>query len=136
MPTLLDLAGIEQPQSPFRGREVAPIKGVSWLPYLRGEAERIYSTDEITGWELFGRMALRKGDYKALFIPKPHGPERWQLFDLASDPGEPIDLAEDQRQRLDDMIRDFQEYALENQVIIQDASTRETWSRTVPSLAN
>lgn len=128
MPTFLDLSRTETPSSPFRGREVAPIKGRSWLPYLLGDTDHIHDANEVTGWELFGRMALRKGDYKALFIPKPHGPERWQLFDLAADPGETVDLAEREPDRLDAMIRDFQNYALQNQVIIQDASMRDTWS--------
>ena len=130
-PTVLELAGTAPPGKTWRGREISPIKGKSWMPYLRGEEEKIHSHDEITGWELFGRMALRKGDYKALFIPKPHGPEKWQLFDLRTDQGEVNDLAETMPDKLAELISDFQQYALENGVIIQDASMRDAWDRGV-----
>ncbi|KAJ5732491.1 hypothetical protein N7493_003972 [Penicillium malachiteum] len=126
-PTLLELSGTPIPVSSWKGREIAPVQGCSWLPYLRGEVSRIHDADEVTGWELFGRMALRKGTYKALFIPRPHGPERWQLFNIELDPGETNDLAEHHPEKLADMIRDFQNYALENQVIVQDSSVRDSW---------
>ena len=31
---------------------------------------------------------------KIVFIPKPKGPEKWQLYNLAKDPGEVHDLAD------------------------------------------
>ena len=105
MPTILELAGTKPPSSTFMGRDVAPLKGRSWLPYFKGSVSKIHEDDEITGWELFGRMALRKGDYKALFIPKPHGPEKWQLFNVRLDPGETNDLAGSNPTKLDELVR-------------------------------
>lgn len=98
-PTLLQLAGIPHPAAlstppMYKNREVVPMRGVSWLPYLSGAAKTVHADDSIHGWELFGRMAVRRGKFKALFIPEPYGPERWQLFDLESDPGETKDLVE------------------------------------------
>lgn len=130
-PTILELAGTKMPGATYRGRAISPIKGRSWIPYLTGAVDRIHLEDEITGWELFGRMALRKGDFKALFIPRPHGPERWQLFNLRVDPGETDDLAERDPAKLQELIRDFQDYATDNGVIIQDASMRDSWDQTV-----
>lgn len=125
-PTWLDLAGTQLLEGTWEGRKVVPIKGRSWLPYLRRQEDRIHADDEITGWELFGRKALRKGGYKALFIPKPHGPEKWQLFNLRDDQGETKDLAEADPEKLRELIRDFKRYALENGVILDDANT-ESW---------
>ena len=73
-PTILELAGTPLPGPRWRDRDISPIKGRSWVSYLAGQEDKIHDSDEVTGWELFGRMALRKGDFKALFIPKPHGP--------------------------------------------------------------
>jgi hypothetical protein len=54
---------------------------------------------------------------KAVFIPKPKGTERWQLYDLATDPGEVRDLAEEQPEVLKEMLALWDRYVLENGVI-------------------
>lgn len=66
--------------------------------------------------------------WSSLFIPKPHGLERWQLIDLATNPSETVDLAEKEPERLEAMICDSQDYALQNQVVIQDAGMRDVWT--------
>jgi hypothetical protein len=84
---------------------------------LQGNRERIHDVDHVTGWELLGRGAIRKGDTKAVFIPKPKGTERWQLYDLATDPGEVRDLAEEQPDVLKELLALWDQYVLENGVI-------------------
>jgi arylsulfatase len=54
---------------------------------------------------------------KAVFIPKPKGTERWQLYDLATDPGEVRDLAEEQPDVLKELLALWDQYVLENGVI-------------------
>ena len=92
-PTLLELAGVAHPGDEYHGREVAPIRGRSLLPYLSGDAESVHEDTSGTGWELFGRYAIRQGDWKAIHLPEPYGPGDWQLYDLSADPGEINDLA-------------------------------------------
>ena len=41
-----------------------------------------------------GKAAIRQGDYKAVFIPPPKGPGKWQCYDLGTDLGEVHELAE------------------------------------------
>lgn len=48
-PTLLDMAGVALPSSPWKGREVAAVKGRSWLPYLKGAEIRVHDETETTG---------------------------------------------------------------------------------------
>src|SRR5215469_5008557 len=67
-------------------------------------AEAAHDPQEAIGWELFGRRAIRQGDWKALFIPVPAGPGAWQLFDLAADPGETNDLARSDPVRLNALL--------------------------------
>jgi arylsulfatase len=93
-PMLLDLAGAEHPGETWHGRKIAPLRGRSLLPYLEGQTNAVHPPDYATGWELFGRRAIRQGDWKAVYIPSPSwSTASWQLYDLAKDPGETSDLA-------------------------------------------
>ncbi|TKY84704.1 hypothetical protein EX895_005784 [Sporisorium graminicola] len=118
LPTLLQLAGTQHPGSTFRGRPVLQPKGQSWVPFLTNTSEQIHGDDHVTGWELFGQQAIRKGNWKAVFIPAPNGPERWQLYNIEKDPGETEDLAESHAKILDDLIQHWTEYVAETGTIL------------------
>ncbi len=64
----------------------------------------VHDADTGTGWELFGRRAIRQGDWKALHLPAPYGPGTWQLYDLARDHGEVHDLAASRPDKLADLL--------------------------------
>ncbi|KAI1424648.1 alkaline-phosphatase-like protein [Xylaria sp. FL1777] len=116
-PTILDMAGVTHPAPTYQGREVVPMRGKSMVPYLAKKADTIHEKDFINGWETCGRAACRRGDWKIVFIPKPKGPERWQLYNLAKDPGEVHDLAEQEPERLKELIKLWDIYVLETGVI-------------------
>ena len=80
------------------------MRGRSLVDYLTGAAETVHDADTGTGWELFGRRAIRQGDWKALYLPAPYGPGGWQLYDLASDPGEIDDLAASRPDKLAELL--------------------------------
>ncbi|GME64850.1 arylsulfatase [Neofusicoccum parvum] len=117
-PTILDLAGVKHPGTEWKGREIKPMRGVSWVPYLTrgsndGAITNIHKEDFVQGWELFGRMAIRKQHWKATFIPEPFGPNKWQLFDLAADPGETKDQAEASPEKLKELLTEWEKYVEE-----------------------
>lgn len=116
MPTFLELAGIEQPTSPYNGRDIFEIQGVSMMPGLTGNDPG----DRVVGWELFGRSAVRMGDWKIRMLEEPYGPGRWQLFDLANDPTETIDLSEDKPEKLKELLAEWDDYVLRNGVFPPD----------------
>jgi arylsulfatase len=116
-PTILQMAGVKHPAPTYQGREVVHMRGKSMLPFLTGSASSVHPADHITGWETCGRAAVRCGDWKIVFIPKPKGPEKWQLYNLAKDPGEVHDLAEKDPERLQRMIKMWDQYVLETGVI-------------------
>lgn len=116
MPTFLELAGIEQPTSPYNGREIFDIQGVSMLPGLDGKAEK----NRVVGWELLGRAAVRKGDWKIRLLEEPYGPGEWQLFNLAEDPTETTDLAAEKPGKLKEMLVEWDAYIRRNGVIPAD----------------
>ncbi|BBZ78638.1 arylsulfatase [Mycolicibacterium anyangense] len=124
-PTVLELAGAEHPGTEYRGREVEPMRGRSMVPYLSGEADAVHDSDTGTGWELFGRRAIRQGDWKALQLPPPYGPGTWQLYDLSRDPGEIHDLAAARPDKLADLLELWDRYVEENGVILGPVSLFE-----------
>ncbi|MFT4046235.1 MAG: arylsulfatase [Solimonas sp.] len=116
-PTILDLAGVAHPGTRYKGREIHPLKGVSLLPYLNGETETVHPEQEAIGWELFGRRAIRQGNWKAVYIPRPVRPAAWQLYDLESDPGEIHDLAAEKPGKLAELLAHWDEYVTQNGVL-------------------
>ncbi|KAL2406416.1 Arylsulfatase [Exophiala dermatitidis] len=114
-PTLLDLAGIKHPGSVYRGRPIVPMRGKSWVPYFSNpDAHRhIHGDDTVTGWELFNRQALRKGKWKAVMIPEPYGPGKWQLYNLETDPGETDDLGATFSDKLQELLKHWDDYVKE-----------------------
>ena len=117
MPTLLELAGINHPDK-WKGRPVERMRGRSLVPYLQGRTETVHGVGEPTGFELFGRRAIRDGDWKALWLPKPYGPGAWQLYDLARDPGETVDRAAAEPDRLRALVAAWDRYVLETGVVL------------------
>ncbi len=128
-PTLLDLAGLTQPTS-FAGHPILPYEGHSLRPVLTAQAEGVRSADEPVGYELFFRRALRKGDWKAVFLPKGGtgytrngvGEGRWQLFNVARDPGESKDLAAAEPARLTELVAAYDSYAKAKGVVALPAN--------------
>ncbi|RAL11977.1 arylsulfatase [Aspergillus homomorphus CBS 101889] len=116
-PSILEMADVQHPAPRYRGREVVPMRGKSFYPWAKGESARIHEQEFIQGWETCGRAALRFGDWKIVYIPKPKGPERWQLYNLVDDPGEVHDLAEKYPDRLKQLLKLWDQYVLETGVI-------------------
>lgn len=50
-------------------------------------------------------------------VPKPKGPEKWQLYNLAKDPGEIHDLADQEPERMEKMTKLWDQYVLETGVV-------------------
>lgn len=117
LPTVLELAGVQHPGNEYKGRKVHTPRGKSWVSYLRGKQDHIHSEDTVTGWELFGQQAIRKGKYKAVYIPKPFGDSEWQLFDIKADPGETKDLAKKESEKLNEMLTHWTDYVAETGLI-------------------
>ena len=69
------------------------------------------------GWELCGRAAIRGGNWKAVFIPAPKGPHKWQLYDLSKDPGEIHDQADSHGAKLDELLVHWDKYVEECGVV-------------------
>ena len=123
-PTLLDYAGLKQPAT-FAGRPILPHQGHSLRPLLTAAAPAVRAADEAVGYELIYRRALRKGDWKVVYLAagtnrytrKGVSTGRWQLFDVARDPGETRDLAAAEPARLAELVAAYDAYAKEKGVV-------------------
>lgn len=113
-PTMLDLAGAPAPHGTFRGREIVQIRGVSWVPHLTSpnlDLSTVHPADTyVTGWELFGLRAIRRGPWKALWMPPPRGKAQWELYNVVEDPGEIHNRAQDRADILITLMEDWDGY--------------------------
>ncbi|MEM7697244.1 MAG: arylsulfatase [Verrucomicrobiota bacterium] len=86
--TAAEIAGIEPS---------ADHTGISFAPTLRGDSAQ--AEHEYLLWEFYekgGKQAIRKGDWKGVRLQRHQNPDgAWELYDLANDPGETRNLAEE-----------------------------------------
>ena len=119
-PTFLEIAKTIHPGEQYQGKAIHPIKGKSMIAMLNGTTNIVHPENNVMGWELFNRKAIRKGAWKSVWIEKPHGNDRWSLFNLKDDPLEQYDLAGKNTQKLNEMISLWKTYKKENGIIIDE----------------
>ncbi|MEM7279842.1 MAG: sulfatase-like hydrolase/transferase, partial [Pseudomonadota bacterium] len=116
MPTFLELASIDHQTK--EGYE--PVTGQSQLTVL-ADREAVSNADErVLATELFGKRAVRKGDWKIVHMPQPYGGDRWRLYNLKDDLAESIDLSEQYPEKFNEMLALWDTYQQENSVILPD----------------
>lgn len=118
LPTFLELANTSHPGTTSSGEPVAPPRGASLLPLLRGETDAVHGPDYWVGWELYGHRAVRRGNWKIVWDPREGDDAAWQLFNLAEDPGEQHDLAAAEPERVRELESLWDRYVHENGVIL------------------
>ena len=132
MPTLLDAAGSSYPKT-YKGQELPALIGKSWNKMLAGETDSPRTEKDYIAWEIFGNRALRQGDWKLRWQYKPFGKGEWELFNLASDPAERVDLATQQPEKLKTLLASWDGYVKDNNVIIPSRSPFENlWDQLPP----
>ena len=122
-PTVLELAGVAHPGTEYRGREVAPMRGRSLLPYLSGDTEAVHDDRHRTpagSCSAAGPFARATG--KRCYLPEPYGPGAWQLYDLSADPGEIDDLAASRPDKLAELLVLWDRYVEDTGVILDPVS--------------
>ncbi len=107
-PTILDVAGIGP-------GEISPMQGMSFLKALSGDSIGP-SHDEPLAFEIYGARAVYRDHWKSLWLGPPLGKGEWQLFDLATDPGETLNLANDVPDVVLELESAWETFAEENDV--------------------
>ena len=104
-PTFLELIGLEAPAN-IAGVPQMPIEGVSFAPSIADPSVPSKATAQY--FEMFGHRGLWKDGWKAVsFHPSgtPFENDKWELFHLDRDFSEVDDLAEQEPERLAEMIK-------------------------------
>lgn len=119
-PTLLDLADVEHPGANYKGKTVAPMNGISMLPLLQNGKLPEEAENRVLAFELMGKRAVRKGDWKIVHMRPPYGIDAWQLYNLKDDLAEENDLSSRHPEKLKELEALWDEYVRENNVILPD----------------
>lgn len=117
VPTLLELAAGDEPNSSYKNSEVLRPEGSSMLAHLDGQSSTVHPPDRPIGYEMAGNSALFKGDLKLVKDLAPFGDNAWHLYDIRRDPTESRDLKEQQPEVFKSMQADMQEYLASNGVV-------------------
>ena len=114
MPTLLNVAGIEYPLTyhtdvePKKEHQIKPVEGISLVPLFTG---RPIKRSAPLGFEHHGNLALRDGQWKIVSAYRNNQPTQWHLYDMQADRTELNDLAEENPQKLAEMVAQWQVWA-------------------------
>ena len=128
-PTFYELAGAKHPGTEYRGKPALPVTGKSMLGYLTGKQAFVHDANEAIGWELGGRKALRKGDWKIVYSNKPWGTGEWELYNLANDRAETNNLSAKNPDKLKELVAEWPKYVADNGVIeIENLAARPGYS--------
>ena len=84
------------------------------MPFLTGESDAEPHKDLY--WRLGARTAYRLGDWKLLKNPN----KEWQLYNLAKDPGETVDLSGKMPDLRTELIETWNAYAKETGVVLPE----------------
>ena len=115
MPTFLELAKTTHP-SEYNGRKVLPLQGISQLPNWINNT----TNERELGFEIYGMLSYRFGEWKILKMPSPYGTGQWQLYNLKNDLSEQTDLAGEKPDILKELIEKYELYADKNGVVVPD----------------
>ena len=126
-PTFVELAGASHLKAGSDGKPLHKVQGHSLLPVLFGDENSVRAEDFIYGWEVFGHRAIRKGDYKLLWLTSkpsergqyvPELADQWGLYDLSVDPGETNDLSESHPEIRADLLKEWDMYVEKNGIVL------------------
>jgi arylsulfatase A-like enzyme len=121
MPTFLDVAGTTHPGAEYKGHKIWPVEGRSLLPHLSGEEPVVHSQPRY-GFSIFKNQGLRVGDWKIIQLSEFTKPS-WELYNLASDPGETSDLADKLPEKLQEMISEWETFT-DTGIVVAEPNAR------------
>ena len=129
---LMHVKDIPATLAQLAGANTQGMQGRSWVPLLNGQSKNPRGDGGIIAGQYFGAQFARSGSYKAVWMPKPFGKDRWELFDVSKDPGETRDLSGVYPQRRAALIAAYQRYAKQNNIIRPNRSFYDGLEQILP----
>lgn len=101
----------------YKGHEVHPLMGKSLKPLLEGTVNKVYADNETISGEIFNQTSVRMGDWKGLHeVSDKEGV--WKLYNLANDPGENTNVADQHPDIVQNMKATYAKFAKDVGVVI------------------
>ena len=110
LPTFAEVASAEVPE----------VSGKSLLALLEGLVERVRSEEDIIGMETWAKRTVIANGIKLVSSGKPNQRVDWELYDLQVDPSEQRNLSSQQPELYNRMLKHWDNYAVENNVILPE----------------
>jgi arylsulfatase A-like enzyme len=110
LPTFAELAGAGTQN----------VSGKSLVGLLTGSVEQVRDSNETVGMEIWGKRGIIANGYKLVSSGKPNELVDWELYNLQADPGEQIDLAQRQPEVFNTMLKHWNDYVANNNVILPE----------------
>ncbi|MCB1686919.1 MAG: arylsulfatase [Halioglobus sp.] len=141
-PTLLELAGVQDPTASDAVEPADLPAAISWVPMLDDDPATTMASHTVLGWEFIFRRAIRQGNWKAVFSreePAVGGagpgeePPRWRLYDLGEDLTELHDLAGKHPAVLEGLVSNWNRYAQANGVVASPPARTGNNTQTRPA---
>jgi len=115
-PTFLELAGAHYPDD----GSVRPMLGESLLPLLGGQVEDAHGDDYATVMEHRNQALLRQGRWKLTAVETPFEESRFELFDIAADPGETEDVSERHPEKRAELLEIWRRQRIELGIVLPE----------------
>ena len=96
------------------------VSGKSLVGLLTGSVEQVRDSNETVGMEIWGKRGIIANGYKLVSSGKPNELVDWELYNLQADPGEQIDLAQRQPEVFNTMLKHWNDYVANNNVILPE----------------
>jgi arylsulfatase A-like enzyme len=110
LPTFAELAGAGTQN----------VSGKSLVGLLTGSVEQVRDSNETVGMEIWGKRGIIANGYKLVSSGKPNELVDWELYNLQADPGEQVDLAQRQPEVFNSMLKHWNDYVANNNVILPE----------------
>ena len=110
LPTFAELAGAGTQN----------VSGKSLVGLLTGSVEQVRDSNETVGMEIWGKRGIIANGYKLVSSGKPNELVDWELYNLQADPGEQIDLTQRQPEIFNSMLKHWNDYVANNNVILPE----------------
>jgi arylsulfatase A-like enzyme len=117
VPTLLEVAGVDESRADHNRKSVHPITGASMWSALTGKTATVHQESEAIGYELAGSSAVFRGKYKLVQNLPPKGTGDWELYDMNADPSEVHDLASQKPKIVAELVQAYGVYEEKSGVV-------------------
>lgn len=125
LPTVAEVTGTALPNGSFEERQVLPVQGRSALPLLTS-GQPIYSPEDFTFHTYveprLGASYVRRGDWKLAWWQVNRDYVEPQLFNLADDPGETANLADEYPEIAEALWNEWLAYAERTGLNLEDTA--------------